>query len=129
MGPRLRGDDSGESLLHMFLSCGRTVRARLLHALGTAATVRLDEQLEIFRTVVVGDLFARRDRLDGAQDHLALPDCALGVGPAGMVGIAPDIAARRAVDGPAAVDLEHVTGARGALARLGFARWDARAGI
>jgi hypothetical protein len=46
-----------------------------------------------------------------------------------MIGIAADIAARRAVDGPAAVDLEHVAGARGALARLGFARWDARAGI
>src|SRR5262249_31469943 len=96
---------------------------------GTAAAVRLDEQLEIFRSIVVGDLLAQRDRLDRAQDHLALPDRALGVGPAGMVGIAADIAARRTVHSPAAVDLEHVAGARGALARLGFARCTAPAGI
>src|SRR5262245_19374728 len=90
-------------------------------AFGAAATHGPDEQLEIFRPVVVGDLLARIDRPDRAQDHLAFPDRALGVGPAGMVGIAADIAARRPVDGPAAVDLEHVAGARSPLAHLRFA--------
>src|SRR5215470_5139790 len=100
-----------------------------LHTLGTLAAVRPDEQLEIFRPVVVGDLLARHDRADRAQDHLALPDRAFGIGPAGMVGIAADIAALRAVDGPAAVDLEHVAGTRGPLAHLGLTRRNAFARI
>jgi hypothetical protein len=58
-----------------------------------------------------------------------LPDRALGVRPAGMIGIAADIAARRAINGPAAVDLEHVAGARGLLARPCLTRRNALAGI
>ena len=98
-------------------------------AFGTAAAGRPDEQLEIFRPVVVGDLLARRDRPDRAQDHPTLPDRALGVGPTGMVGIAAEIAARRAVDCPAAADLEHVAGARSPLAQPRFAGRNALAGI
>ncbi len=94
-----------------------------------AAAHGFDEQLEIFRSVVVGNLLARFDRSDRAQDHLALYNRALGIRPAGMVGIAADVAARRAVDGPAAVDLEHVAGALRLLARLRLARRNALAGI
>ena len=46
-----------------------------------------------------------------------------------MIGIAADVGARRAVDGKAAVDLEHVAGARCLLARVRFACSNARAGI
>src|SRR6266568_2145064 len=128
-GSRLRGDDSGRFIASHILSRGRTAEARFFHATGAATAVRLDEQLEILLAIVVGDFFARFDRLDGAQDRLALADRAFGVRPAGMVGIAADITARRAVDGPAAVDLEHVAGAGCALARLGFTRRNALAGI
>src|SRR5262249_691199 len=80
-------------------------------ASGTAAALGLDEQLEIFAPIVVGDLLARGDRLDGTQDHLALRERALGVRPARVIGVAADVAARRSVHGPAAVDLEHVAAA------------------
>jgi len=46
-----------------------------------------------------------------------------------MIGIAADIAARRPVNGPAIVDLEHVAGARGPLARPGLTRRNAFARI
>src|SRR5947209_3408658 len=113
-----RSRSSGTSRSSAALLC--SPRLGVLRAFCATATRRLDEQLEIFVSIVVGDLLARLDRLERAQDHLALPHRALGVWPAGMVGIAADIAARRSVDGPAAVDLEHVAGARRLLARVRF---------
>ncbi len=71
---------------------------------------RLEEFLEVFRAVIVVDLFAGLDVLDGADEHLAVArlHVGLGVGPAGVVDIARDVAADRTVDGPAAVQFEQV---------------------
>src|SRR5262249_19066550 len=72
------------------------------------AALRLDEAVEVLLAVVVGDLVARRDVLDRADDDLALLDVALGVGAARVVDVAGDVAPDRAVDGPLLVDLEQV---------------------
>ena len=100
------------------------LRARL-----ASATGGLDEQLEIVPPIVVGDLLAGLDRPYRAQDHLALYQRAFCVRPAGVVGVAADVAAGRSIQGPAAVDLEHVAAAGLALARARFAGGDAAAGI
>src|SRR6516165_578680 len=84
-----------------------------LHALGAFASVRLEKDVEIFPPVVVGDLLARLDLLPRAQDHLALDHVGFGVRTARVIGIAAHVAAARAVDGPAAVDLVHVAAAAG----------------
>src|SRR6185369_9791861 len=49
--------------------------------------------LEIFGTVVVGDLVARLDVLDRAQDHAALDNVGFSVGTTGVIGIAGNVAA------------------------------------
>src|SRR3954454_21682906 len=82
--------------------------APLLRAFDAFASDGLEKDLEIFRSVVVGDLVARLDVPDRAQNHGALDHVGFGVGTTGVVGIAGDIAAARAVHGPAAVDLVHV---------------------
>src|SRR6478752_8035056 len=82
--------------------------APLLRAFDAFASDGLEEDLVIFRSVVVGDLVARLDVPDRAQDHVAFDHVGFGVGATGMVGIAGDIAAARAVHGPTAVDLVHV---------------------
>src|SRR5262245_19039304 len=96
-------------------SCLRraTRLASPLHALGAFASVRLEKDVEIFPPVVVGDLLARLDLLPRAQDHLALDHVGFGVRTARVIGIAAHVAAARAVDGPAAVDLVHVAAAAG----------------
>src|SRR4051794_34075836 len=83
----------------------------LRRARGAFASERPDEQLEVFLAIVVGNLVARRDGPDRAQEHLAFEECAFGVRPAGMIGVTAYIAPRGAVDAPAAVDLEHVAAA------------------
>src|SRR5262249_21764709 len=94
-------------------SCLRSATrlAPLLHALGAFASVRLEKDVEIFPPVVVGDLLARLDLLPRAQDHLALDHVGFGVRTARVIGIAAHVAAARAVDGEAAVDLVHVAAA------------------
>src|SRR5262245_41171143 len=82
--------------------------APLRPAFRALASDGLEEELEIFLPVVVGNLVARLDRLDGAQDDLAAHDVGFGVGTAGVIGVAGDVAAARAVDGPAAVDLVEI---------------------
>src|SRR5262245_7612489 len=74
------------------------------------AAVLLDEGVEVVATVVVGDLVARVDGLDRADQNLVLLDIRFGVRPAGMVDVAGDVLAARAIDGPAVVDLEQVLG-------------------
>jgi hypothetical protein len=88
----------------------------------------LDEQLEILLAIVVGDLLARFDRLDGAQDHLAPLERALRIRAAGVVCIAADVGAYRAVDGPAIVDLEHVA-ARAVFSRAWLRALECAPGI
>src|SRR5262249_21207020 len=66
--------------------------------------------IEIVAAVIVGDLVARMDGLDRADQNLALLHIGFGVRPAGMVDIARDVLAARSVDGPTGVDLEKVLG-------------------
>src|SRR5262249_58288541 len=82
-------------------------------ASGAFASRRFEKNIEIFPPVVVGNLLARLDLLPRAQDHLALDDVGFGVRTARVIGIAAHVAAARAVDGPAAVDLGHVAAAPG----------------
>src|SRR5262249_33517519 len=63
---------------------------------------------EIISAVIVGDLVAGLDVPDGADEDLLLarPHVAFRVWPAGVIGVARDVAACRPVDGPAPVQLE-----------------------
>src|SRR5262245_62283621 len=76
----------------------------------TLAAALLDEGVEVVAAVVVGDLVTGVDGLDRADQNLVLLDIRFGVRPAGMVDVAGDVLAARAVDGPAVVDLEQVLG-------------------
>ena len=67
-----------------------------------------DHVLQVVDAVVVDDLLARFDAAQGADEDAVFDVVGFGVGIAGMVEIARDIAARRAVDGPAAVELVEV---------------------
>src|SRR5215813_9289794 len=95
-----------------------------LDASGAFAPRRFVKNIEIFPPVVVGDLLARLDLLPRAQDHLALDHVGFGVRTARVIGIAAHVAAARAVDGEAAVDLVHVAAAAG-LEPLGLRVGDA----
>src|SRR5262245_21107177 len=73
-------------------------RVALLAALHAFAARRRDDVDEIIASVVPGDLVPGRDRLGGAQKHLATALEGFGVRPAGMVSVAAEILAGRAVD-------------------------------
>src|SRR5687767_4507707 len=79
-------------------------------AVGALAADRLQIAFEIVRAVVVGDLLARLDGLDRADIDLPVArlDVGLRIRPAAVVGVARDVAADGAVDGPAPVQLEQV---------------------
>ena len=72
----------------------------------TLAAYRLDESVKISTTIVVGDLVSRLDGLESTDLDCPLDNVGLGIGAARMVDVACDILPVRAVDGPAAVDLE-----------------------
>ena len=75
------------------------------------AADRLQILLEVVGTVIVVDFLAGRDVLDGANidaGRLILRDVQLRIRFAGVVDIARDVLAQRAVDGPAASDLEEI---------------------
>src|SRR5262245_1029997 len=74
------------------------------------AADRLDEGVDVIATIVVRDLVSRLDVPDRADLDHVLHDIDFGVRPAGMVDVARPVAAAGAVDGPALVDLEQVTG-------------------
>src|SRR5205807_9692686 len=91
-------------------------RAQFPRALGAppaaaaALAARLaDDVVQVILAVIIGDLFARLDRPERVHKHAALTDGHVRIRIAGMVEVARDIAARRAVDGRAAVHLEQVT--------------------
>ena len=85
----------------------------LLPAFHAFAAARRDHVEEIVAAIVISDLVAGMDHLDGAQDDLPFAPVQLGVWPAGMVGITRDVLPARAVDGPAAVDLVEIPAATG----------------
>src|SRR6185437_4024052 len=113
------GDLLGEALglalglfplaLALGLRLGALLLALLLAGAGFAAD-RLQVGLEVIGAVIVVDLLARLDVLDGADENLALarPDVAFRVRLAGMVDVAGDVLADRAVDGPAVGELEQI---------------------
>src|SRR6266446_4382566 len=82
----------------------------LLFARRASAADRLQIGLEVVGTVIVVDLFARLDVLDGADENLALAgtDVGLRVRLAGVVDIAGDVFAHRPVDGPAVIEFEQI---------------------
>jgi len=57
---------------------------------------------------VIGDLVTGLDVFDRADLDHVFDEIDFGVGPAGMVDVAPPVSAAGAVDGPAAVDFEKV---------------------
>jgi hypothetical protein len=91
----------GEELCAAFL-------APLLDAFLAFAAVWLDEPAHIVAAVIVGDLLARLDVLEGANEDLALAPVGLAIRAAGMIGVAPDIPAAGTIDGPAAVELVQI---------------------
>src|SRR5437868_12799521 len=88
---------------------GALLLALLLAGRAFAAD-RLQIGFEIVGTVIVIDLLARLDVLDGANKDLALAWANVGfrVRLAGVVDVAGDMLAQRTVDGPALVQLEPV---------------------
>jgi hypothetical protein len=95
-----------------------------------AAAAAFEKKIKIFLAVIESNLLARRDGALGHQHHLLFASAPhrLGIGPARMVGVAAEIAPRRAIDGPFAVDSEQVARAP-ALQPIGFVVADPRAGI
>src|SRR4051794_16579756 len=82
----------------------------LLFARRAFAADRLQVGFEIVGAVVVIDLLAGLDLLDGADEDLALArfDVGFRVRPAGVVDVAGDVLAHRTVDGPAAVEFKQI---------------------
>src|SRR6185437_5194258 len=86
--------------------------ARLAGAPPTAAAAfavrESDHVPKVIDAVIIGDFLARLDNAQRADEH-PVPDVVdFGVRITGMVEVARDVAARGAVDGPAAVDLVEV---------------------
>jgi hypothetical protein len=67
-----------------------------------------DEGVEIIAAIVVRDLVPRLDVLNCADLDHVLDEIDFRVRPAGMIDVTRSVPAARAVDGPTAVDLEHV---------------------
>jgi hypothetical protein len=89
-------------------SLSSQLRARLgplVAAFVTFASATSDHVVEVIGAVVVGDLVARLDVLDRTQEHAVADLVGFDVRPAGVVGVAAEIAASRTIDGPAAIDL------------------------
>src|SRR6267143_7276570 len=88
---------------------GALLLALLLAGRAFAAD-RLQIGFEIIRAVIVIDLLARLDVLDGADEDLALAWANVGfrIRLAGVVDIAGEVLAHRAIDGPAVVQLEQI---------------------
>src|SRR6185437_11736382 len=78
-------------------------------AAAAAFAVRAPDHVpEVIDAIVVGDFLARLDVAQRPDEHPVLDVVYFRVGIAGMIEVARDIAARRAVDGPAAVDFVEV---------------------
>jgi hypothetical protein len=91
----------------------QSLRAAFLTALflafGAAAAFCLDVGVEIILAVIDGDLFVRPDTAAGdIDDAMLAPLDGVDVRPAGVIDVARDVAAGRAVDRPVRVDLEHI---------------------
>src|SRR5262249_20261242 len=77
------------------------------HALAAGC---FDEGVEIIAAIVVRDLVAGLDVLDGADLDYVLDEINFGIWPARVIDVARPVPAAQAVDGPAAVDLKKIAG-------------------
>src|SRR5829696_244286 len=66
--------------------------APFLNAFFASTAIWFDEPADIVATVIVGDLVAWLDVLDGANEYLAVsPPIGFAIGAAGVVGVAADV--------------------------------------
>src|SRR5215475_2787764 len=95
---------------------GACLRARIgsfLPALVAFAATPCDDIGQIIAAVIVGNLGACSDVLDGAYDDLVAYYVDLGIGPARMIYVTSEVLSARSVDRPTAVDLEEIAVASG----------------
>src|SRR5215831_17791467 len=95
---------------------GACLRARIgsfLPALVAFAATPRDDIDEIIAAVIVGNLGACSDVLDGAYDDLVAYRVDLGIRSARMIHVASEVLSARSVDRPTAVDLEEIAVASG----------------
>jgi hypothetical protein len=95
---------------------GACLRARIgsfLPALVAFAATPCDDIAEIITAVIVGNLDACSDVLDGAYDDLVAYIVGLGIGPARMIYVTSEVLSVRSVDRPTAVDLVEIAVASG----------------
>ena len=95
---------------------GACLRARIgssLPALVAFAATPCDDIAEIITAVIVGNLGACSDVLDGAYDDLVAYIVGLGIGPARMIYVTSEVLSVRSVDRPTAVDLVEIAVASG----------------
>src|SRR5262249_53056746 len=77
-------------------------------ALVAFAATPCDDIGQIIAAVIVGNLGACSDVLDGAYDDLVAYRVDLGIGPARMICVTSKVLSARSVDRPTAVDLEEI---------------------
>jgi hypothetical protein len=98
-----------------FGACLRAGIGSLLPALVAFAATPRDDVGQIISAVVVGNLGTCSDVLDGAYDDLVAYRAGLGIGPARVVCIAPEVLSAGSVNRPTAVDLVKIAVASGLM--------------
>ena len=108
IGPMRR--DMGSSA---FGACLRARIGSFLPALVAFAATPCDDIGQIIAAVIVGNLGACSDVLDGAYDDLVAYRVDLGIGPTRMIYVTSEVLSARSVDRPTAVDLVEIAVALG----------------
>src|SRR5262245_12981553 len=96
-----------------FGACRRARISSFLPAFVAFAATPCDDIGQIIAAVIVGNLGACSDVLDGAYDDLVAYRVGLGIGPARMIYVTSEVLAARSVDRPTAVDLVEIAIASG----------------
>ena len=96
-----------------FVACLRARIGSFLPALVAFTATPCDDIGEIIAAVIVGNLGACSDVLDGAYDHPVAYRVDLRIGPARMICVTSEVLSARSVDCPTAVDLEEIAAASG----------------
>jgi hypothetical protein len=91
-----------------FGACIRADIRSSLPALVAFAAAPRDDIDQIVTAVIVGNLGACSDVLDGAYDDLVAYRVGLGIGPARMIYVTSEVLSARSVDRPTAVDLAEI---------------------
>src|SRR5262249_10000486 len=99
--------------LSAFGACLRARIGSFLPALVAFSAAPCDDIGQIIAAVIVGNLGACSDVLDGAYDDLVPCRVNLGIGPARMICVTSEVLSARSVDRPTAVDLEEIAVASG----------------